>query len=415
MSESSSLRRTPTINFDILTNVIDLLADEGNQKARATIMALSRTCRYLRLESVRRLFSRSVRVNVVNQPHLVAPFCHFMLGDPGLRFPLLHRLTIDVDHLAEDVAQLFSRVLAQSCRLEYFQIDSLLDLEPHVVAIISSAIAALTSLKHLIVGHCSSNPHRSCDRIFYGAMQNICSPLISIRVYMPTFELPDERILYVRNQDPIFLLSKLTGSLRSVHMGGQITVGGGIRVYPLVEELQVSCYLNGMPDLRTYMICFPNARHLRCGFSNNSWVRHRHSDDIFREGCCFATVQEWHDYNKRDSDRHARAWPMLRSFQGSIIDAYVLSLPCRVSRLHMLSTGGERSMEYAMLSTILSQTQPSSLRLCLKVYETRGYIPILPPQSLWAGYLTELEVRFNIVKPFFDLDECFVSQAPRSV
>ncbi len=100
---------------------------------------------------------------------------------------------------------------------------------------------------------------------------------------------------------------------------------------------------------------------------------------------------------------------MLRSFRGSIIDAYVLALPFRGLRLHLMSTGGKRSQEHAMLSRILSDSRPLSLRFAFKVYEGRGYIPILPPHLDWCTDLADLEIRINIVKHIFDLDECFVS------
>ncbi|KAI0687994.1 hypothetical protein C8T65DRAFT_746838 [Cerioporus squamosus] len=164
-----------------------------------------------------------------------------------------------------------------------------------------------------------------------------------------------------------------------------------------------------MPDLRTYLLCFPNLWHLQCGNSYTTWFRHQPDADIYQVSCCDATIQQWHDYNKWDNKIQAHGWTTLRSFRGSIIDAYVLSLPCRGLHLHLMSTGGSRAAEYAMLSTILSDIRPSSLRFALKVYKSREYIPILPPQSLsgWATDLARLEIRINIVQQFFDLNECF--------
>ncbi|RPD52876.1 hypothetical protein L227DRAFT_426939 [Lentinus tigrinus ALCF2SS1-6] len=237
------------------------------------------------------------------------------------------------------------------------------------------------------------------------------SPLTSVNMCIPflNFPSPGPSILYMRDQDPIFMLSKLTGSLRRIFVDGKYTAGGGIRIYPLVEELQMALYSEGMPHLATYLLCFPNLRRLRCGFQRTTWIRYRHTADTLIEECRMCgTIQDWHDLNKRETTRKTLAWTILESFRGTIIDAYVLALPCRVERLHLLSTGGKRSAEYTMLSSILSDTQPSSLRLCLKIYEGRGYIPIVPPQlsDSWAQALRVLEIRINIVKHIFDLEEC---------
>ncbi|RPD52888.1 hypothetical protein L227DRAFT_658605, partial [Lentinus tigrinus ALCF2SS1-6] len=402
---------TSGINHDILVEVMDLLAKEGSDKAWRTVAAIARTCRYLRVEGIRRLLSHTVHVNFhcMNQPHLVAPFCRFVLGDPITRLSFLRRLSVDMYHLEENSARLFASLLARSSHLQYLEITSLMDVTKPVLRILCSALSAPTSLQHLSVGFCKGDDP-SYYHILYHALQTMQSPLTSVHIVIPFLVFPDlgPNILYIRSQDPIFLLSNLSKSLRRMSIGGVFSVGGGIRIYPLVEELQMSSYREGMPHLATYLLCFPNLKRLRCSFERMPWIRYRHAADTFTEECGFATIQDWNDFNKQETTRQTHAWTMLESFRGSIIDAYVLALPCRVERLHLLSTGGKRSAEYTMLSSILSDTRPSSLRLCLKIYEGRGYIPIIPPQlsESWAQALEVLEIRINIVKQVFDLEEC---------
>ena len=216
------------------------------------------------------------------------------------------------------------------------------------------------------------------------------------------------RVLYERILDPISMLFKLSGSLRTLRIDGLFCVGGVIRVYPVVEALQVVGHEHGMLDLKTYLTCFPNLRHLQCGNPGAIRMRYKRTADLFKEECRLTTVQQWHDYNKRSVSGQPHSWSTLQSFRGCVVDAYVLSLPCHVEHMHLLSTGGKLSVEHGMLLTILSDARPTSLRLCLKVYEGRGYIPILPPPHLWAQSLTRLEVRINIVKQYFDVDECVV-------
>ena len=73
------------LDFDILEKVMDILAKGNN---RRTIAAMTRTCKYLRAVGIKRLLSYgAVRVNMAGGPQLVAPFCHFMLGDNMVRLP----------------------------------------------------------------------------------------------------------------------------------------------------------------------------------------------------------------------------------------------------------------------------------------------------------------------------------------
>lgn len=407
----SSLWHAPQSYYDILVAVMNILAEEDYAKSRRTIAVISRTCRCLRVEGVRRLLSCPVRVNVLSQTRRVAPFCRLILGDPIVRIPLLRRLSVDVRHLEEDAAQLLADVLAKSSYLEHLEINSLLEVTKPVLHTLCSALVSITSLTHLAVGFCEGDDP-SYYQIFYHAFQTLQSQLTSIQVVIPSIDMPSERILYMRLRDPIALLSKLGGSVRTLKFDGLTRVGGGIRVYPLVEELQTSNYILGMPDLQTFILCFPNLRHLRCGSPRCVWIRYWHDLNILQEKCCLTTIQQWHDFNKRSVTGNTQTWMLLQSFRGSIADAYVLALPCRVAHLHLLSTGGKRSAEHTMLSTILSDTLPSTLRLSLKIHAGRNYWPLLPwPQqsSTWVQGLTTLEVCINIVKQGFDLETCVVS------
>ncbi len=261
----ATLLHTPKIAYDTLVEVIDVLANEGHDKDRDAIVALSQTCRYLRMEGTKRLLSRPVRVNLAMQPHRVAAFCHFMLGDPIVRLPLLRHLTITFHLLSEGVARSFADVLGGSCCLEGLRIYSLFDVTKPVLVTICSAISSLTSLQNLTVESCKYDDP-SYTQIFYRAFQTIQSPLTSVQLFVPSTELPSPCIIYMRSGDPIFVLSRLTGSLRRVVFSdGIIRVGGGVRVYPLVEELEIASYVGGMPALEVYVQCFPNLRHLRCG------------------------------------------------------------------------------------------------------------------------------------------------------
>ena len=281
----------PKISYDLLLKVMDLLAGDSDYQAQRTIAFLSRTCKDLRVEGVRRLLSRNIHVNLAGRPLCVAPFCYFMLEDPPARLPLVRSLLVNVCQITEEHAQLLAEVLTRARHLEYLDLQSFMEVTIPVAVILCSAIAQLTSLKHLAV--CSfeiEDPH--CDRILYDALQHMQSQLVSVQLEIPPTKLPSENIIYTRRRDPICLLSGMSCSLRSIQFDGRIRVGGGIHVYPLVEELHIAYHEGGMPDLMTYLLCFPNLRFLRCGVSKCYWVRFRHTTDLLQQECCLATVQQ---------------------------------------------------------------------------------------------------------------------------
>ena len=406
----SSFQHAPQIFHDILVKVMDILGDENTYEAWRAIAVVSRTCKYLRMEGIRLLLSRRTHVNLPGQPHRVAPFCRLLLGDPDTRIPYLRRLTIRVLDLDEDSSRLLAYVFGRSAHLEYLEMSFYFtEVSRPVFSNLCSAFSALSSLKHLSIDLCKGEDS-SLHQILYHALQRCRSPLTSVHLGVPYVTFPGSGcILYMRNSDPIFLLATFANSLRRVTLDGvPLVVGGGIRVYPLVEELQITNYHYYMPDLKTYLLCFPSLQHFRCGLERQILTRYRDDVDVSQEKCFLTTIQHWHDFNNRVCGKDVHRWTKLKSFRGSVVDAYVLALPCQVIRLHLLSTGGKHSTECTMLSTILSNTHPSSLRLCLRIYDGSCQIPILPEGSSWVQSLTALEIRINIVRRVLNLEDCAV-------
>ncbi|KAI0715931.1 hypothetical protein C8T65DRAFT_828509 [Cerioporus squamosus] len=181
--------------------------------------------------------------------------------------------------------------------------------------------------------------------------------------------------------------------------------------YPHLQKLTLPIYSSFMPYMKPFIVSAPYLRELQFGGMDSSHTRHQHDEDILRGRIVNKTripAQEWRTTNERDQEATGKSWPMLDSFKGAIIGAYATGLSCPVARVHLLSTGGRRSTELAMLSIVLSDWRPSFLHLATKTYRTRGYIPILPPASSgWAEALETLELSLNVVDDRFNPGECF--------
>ncbi|KAI0715917.1 hypothetical protein C8T65DRAFT_738352 [Cerioporus squamosus] len=98
----------------------------------------------------------------------------------------------------------------------------------------------------------------------------------------------------------------------------------------------------------------------------------------------------------------------LQTLKAAIVAAYAIGLSCHVEKVHLISTGGKREDELTMLSAILSDTKPLFLRLAIRVFNARGYIPIFKSTAPWSASLKTLELRINISKEDFNYEECFI-------
>ncbi|TFK82204.1 hypothetical protein K466DRAFT_308744 [Polyporus arcularius HHB13444] len=171
-------------------------------------------------------------------------------------------------------------------------------------------------------------------------------------------------------------------------------------------------YRTFMPYMKPFIVSAPHLRDIQFGrpYDSPSHTRHRHDEDILRGQIVNKTQspQDCRATNQRDQEGAGHSWPMLDSFKGTVIGAYATGLACPVARVHLLSTGGRRPTELAMLSVVLSDWRPSFLRLATDIYRARGYIPLLPSASTgWGESLETLELRLNIVEDRFDFEECF--------
>ncbi len=402
------------INFDILCAVIQFVAYDEDAGI-STIAAISRTCKRMRFEASKYLLSGSVKLFRTEE---ICSFCRFMLADKSSRLPLLKALMLCLDSIKEkEHAGLVCEMLRGLSNLYELDVTVNATSPPWAVHSMATAIASLNSLRILSLSEIGKLRSLDGDQAFQTTLRHSRSPLISLSISLPFYEAArGAGVSYSRKRDPIFLCSCLRSTLERLQIGGDfclIVRPGHMYEYPRLKKLVLPMYGLSVPYLKPFLVSAPNLRDLQFGGVDNFHARHPHDEDILQARIVTRsrTPQEWRTHNQRDQEATVKSWLVpLDSFKGSIIDAYATGLSCPVTRVHLLSTGGRRKLELAMLSIVLSDWRPSFLRLATKVYRARGYIPILPSASSgWAEALDTLELRLNIVDDRFNLEECFVS------
>ena len=389
------------INPEILVDIMRMLARDRSNNCTSALAALSQTCKFLHFEGVR-LLSSDVRVN-----RRVPSFCLFMLRDRSARPPLMRTMYVDVRELTEDTIKPFSEILHCAVNLTDLMIYALdhPGLSSSSRGTLCSTIASLVSVRYLSLSSIYSL------RTLESLLRDIRAPLSSFPLRFP-LEGEDNHgspIMYARRRDPIFLLSTLRSTLEVVSVHGPATFGSYTCVYPLVKELRIPDYVFSIPIIKPMIMSFPRLQILYIGSSDNSYIRDPHEEDTLNQiHIGKRSIQQCHDVNRQDQWEHG-TWPMLKSFKATIIAAYALGLTCPVERMQLVSTGGKRSHELVMLSAILSDTKPRSLRLALRAFNARGAIPFFPSADTWSTRLDTLELRMNISQQAFNFEEFFVS------
>ncbi len=131
------------LNYDILVEIMRILADEGTLSSSA-LAAMSQTCKHMNLEGAPLLLSGTVVVL-----RRIPSFCYFMLRDRTTRFPLLRRLRVAIREVTEDTIELFSEVLHHAVDLYYLDTKEFHHPSPPVRVALCSLMSSLTSVRHL--------------------------------------------------------------------------------------------------------------------------------------------------------------------------------------------------------------------------------------------------------------------------
>ncbi|KAI0715834.1 hypothetical protein C8T65DRAFT_726525 [Cerioporus squamosus] len=397
-----SAARSPAMKLDFDIIVAIMKSMEGDRfEGKNTISALSQTCKYLRREGVKSLLAHDLSLRGAR----VASICDFILADPTTRGPLLR--TLDINFAIFPVTAVPSMVETlhyiphlTSLKIRYFG-----QLPQSAALTLCAAFASLTCLKELVLSGLSYDrgaPAGSHNERFTRLLHDLQSPLTAIELGLPELCNGEEHVVYNRNRDPIFLLSKFRTTLERAALGGHVLLKESISVYPRVTWLCLPAW--GMPFLRPLITSFPNVRHIE--FRYYLTLRYPGYYLYMTENPCVGhTRREWHDLNVQYQS--TRTWPRIDSLRATILDAYTYGISCSVSRMHLRTVGGAHSVELAMLSAIFADTRPSAVRLALKAWFGRNSLPMLPTCSPLAHCLTSLEIRVNVNMQVYDFGLCF--------
>ncbi len=398
----------PTIDFDVLTAIMKSVEGPYHEN-RSVISALSRTCKHLHLEGIKSLLACGADLG----PADMASFGHFILADPTSRGPLLHSLGIRVAVVSDAALDIFLRALGYTVNLARLSLSSLEELPRATAKTLCAGLAALTSVTDFELDYAAGDydrrlrrdPSSSREEYFPKLLRRLQSSLISVALTLPPMFDNESCVVYKRDRDPMFLLSNQRASLEHVALRGNITVGGRKCIYSRVTRLSLPSDM-GLLLLQPYIASFPNVNIV--DFLLPSMLRFAKRVNLLDMPRYGLSLKEWHNRNTRNQVMFG-TWPRIQSLQGLIMDAYAYGISCHITRLHLLSIGGQHSDELSMLAAIFADALPTVLRLAVKVWFGRDSLPILPPTSAIDDYLTSLEIRINVILQEFDAEAYIVS------
>ena len=389
------------IDYDIIIDIMRMLARDETFDSTSAVAAISQTCKCLSFEGARLLLSCSVIVT-----RRIPSFCLFMFRDRTTRPFLLRNLCVDVRNVTEHTIEGFSEVLYSAVNLTDLTIHALDHPSSSLKPTLCSLIASLVPIRHLTLS--SIHLLQTVESL----IRDIQASLSSISLNLPfQGELNhDSPIMYTRRRDPIFLFSSLKNTMEEIRVHGPVTFGSYTCVYPHVKEMRIPDHVFTTPIIKPIIMSFPRLQVLYIGSAVDSYVRSPHEEDILDQVYIGKrSIQQCHNINKQNQSTHG-TWTMLKFFKATIVAAYALGLSCSVEKMQLMSTGGKREQELTMLSAILSDTKPRSLRLALRAFHARTTVPIFSSPETWSTRLQTLELRMNIAQVVFNYEELFVSQ-----
>lgn len=367
------------------------------------VAVMARTCRRLHMEGIRLLLSH--RVVLVRKTQLVS-FCNFMLTDNTDRRFLLWRgcFSLGVRYISTDISSLLFDVLNRCgnthvTNLQLWHATELLDSDPRL----SSAFTSFTRLDVVFVGL------QRGDRGGTRFLRSLRSPLKTVRLSLPMLAYSQRahsksRVIYARNADPLWLLSKFSATLQVVAVDGDVTIGGCQQQFLHMIELSVE---QALPLVRPLVASLPNLRILK--FTAVVQMRRRENLLVMRSfvGKDF-TTRECREINLRDQHTHG-TWTTLDMLQAPIVTAYAAALLCRIKTLHLLGCKGRPAVELSMLLSVIQEARPAHLRLVFDMQEVEYIASVARLPA--AAFFNSFELRLLTRDQTTGFDACFVSCA----
>ncbi len=326
------------------------------------------------------------------------------------------RLSFGVQSISEPTAALLVdclRHITDLPSLYFSRTNTFLGPHPHLLA----AFAGLTCLTELGLRAQDDSWNFSPKRVTAGLaryyvtlLRTSRSPLRS--VFLDILVMNSQKLMkftYLRSIDPIWLLSRYSDTLESIHIEDDLTVDASTMVhkYPYVTTLTLPDD-NIVHHIHPFIVSFPALRSLR--LRGNAWLRR------LRPGASLAHVTGRHgrlpyaarERNKQDQVAFG-SWTTLQEVLAPTLELYKFGLTCRIPSMHIAWQGGVPTDEGTMIREIVQDARPSTLRMITRMKDTLSPLEhaFRHPGLDWS--LTRLELKLNMDFVPFHPSEYLVS------
>ncbi len=329
----------PYLHNDILLHIL-------NFASKDLLRTLTQTCRMLHGQGARYLLQDGVSLVTDKQ---ILSFMLFIVGNSGGERPRILRLReltlsreppsyidaapgSDSAPSSEAAGMLLHRLFVALAsfglltRLTIYDSEEVLGLHPAL----PDAIARLDTIKQLNVS-------------FAGPRTVKMLKALRSTLFWADISIESEVELPLKDKNPMWLLHGSQGSLRSLSATFSVSAPDS-PVYPLATALRLS--YTDAPRTQHYVRAFPHLRVLStwdcCGWDHDE------------------TYDELRERNQSEQE-HLGSWPVLESYQGSIMNLYLLGICCPIRTVAI--GHHEDELDPLMLVAVLGDARPRKLQL----------------------------------------------------
>ncbi|EIW53774.1 uncharacterized protein TRAVEDRAFT_74910 [Trametes versicolor FP-101664 SS1] len=343
----------PVLNDDILLEVM-------SASAIADCARFMRTSRFFYDHGPLFLLTRNTP-RLTTEPDLLR-FLDFLHHEPTRRYQLLRRLELSfIARLSNTSLFQLIDALPRFTHLQYLSID---DADPFLGFLYESlppAFATLTSLRELRMA-CVS--YTSID-----LLHNLRSELVRLHLDFAQPDALDTTFDVDIQQDkwpnfhPVPLLARWTASLEELHSDYWYThpsitpPADSDVVYPHMRALTLT-HTTRCPFTMPYVRAYPNLERLAVSSLPSrvsSWLNAEEAAEDAQEHAARRLLNI-----EQQRSTAGSTWPHLRTFDGALVDLYVLGLQCSLERVALTALDANHGY---MLGPALADVRPRRLEL----------------------------------------------------
>ncbi|KAI0741593.1 hypothetical protein C8Q80DRAFT_1109758 [Daedaleopsis nitida] len=278
---------------------------------RRTLSALILTCRDLHAGCAKYVLAGPVVLTGSSQ---VVSFIYFMRAQRSRRWRHLRSLTLAHEPISPSIAAELARVIPRASHLETLEFESaesLLGVHPDLPL----AFAAVKSIKHIVIHEAYQHTCRMLEAMHW--------PLETATLIKTVYRPGWFESTKLARMHPASLLRNSRSTLKSLVYRSWTERNELLLTYPVFPELR-SLIIDGTwcPVPAQWGVTYPNLQDLSVHTIDSHFMETNEFDDILAH---VATRQ-----SNLDGFNGQSYWTHLESFEGDILDLYLLGLPCRI-------------------------------------------------------------------------------------